>query len=355
MKWKAPKNELISILKNMTFPKSVLLIVASGQINFTSSDNTVMTKSHVEAIIDEVGSACVSATVLYDILTKLRGDYVTFETKEQTLLVKGLKTTVSIALLDMVNFPYQITEPDNWLFTIQSSDLKKAIKKTNHAIQSEKVPDTLKGLQIQASGNELIFIGTDKKQFAMFKLELPSEEHFEAIIPKEHLKWLENILGSGEVSFALQDNFGVFATSTHVLYTRTLNGPYPSLLKMLALKPVCKITLDSDVLINSVELATVTADKTTTKGTKLVYLSTKEDGLTIVARNELGSTNDYIEAATEGDEVKVVYDSSHLIHAVKAAAMSKAELGFVGADSPLIISGDEGTYVISAIKSREVF
>ncbi|SMG58282.1 DNA polymerase III subunit beta [Paenibacillus aquistagni] len=353
MKCSANKHHLLKTLKCMSFPKAILNIDAIDKIYLISSDDTVITKSTIEAEVQDQGRVTVSCTILYDVLSKIRGDIIKLQTKDKKLYVIGESAKVSIATLDDT-FTHEIEEPDQWFFTIPASVMRKAIKKTNHAIQYEKVPDAIKGLHICASGNQLTFTGTDKKQFAMFRIELPSDEQFEAILPKEHLKWVEGILDVGEVSFSIKDNYGVFATDTHILYTRTLNGNYPAVLKLLDKQTVCTVKVDSNELLKSVELATITADKSNTKGAKEVFLSTKVDGIGIAARNELGDVTDILHAETDGQELKVVYDSTHLIHAIKAASTDKTELGFLGADSPLVINGEDCKFMIGAIKNREV-
>lgn len=353
LKISARKNELIKALRCMSFPKSKLLIEADGCVKLTSSDDTIVIKSQVEADITQVGTCCVATPILLDILMKIRGDKIDLEVKEGNLCIKGNRAQIVVALLDVESFPFRLSEPDTWSFTIGSDVLKKAIKKTAHSIITEKVPNALKGMCIKADGSILTFTGCDTKQFAMYTVELPSQENFAAIIPKEHLKLIENILTEKEVSFVVSNNFGVFATETHVLYTRLLDENYPPAPPVLNKEPKCQVEIESLELINSIELATITADKAS-KGVKAVLIKTVDGGIEIAARNELGKTTDFISAETHGEEIVCSYDSGYLIHALRAADMEKVALGFVGKNAPLIINGESGSFLVGAVLTREV-
>jgi len=255
--------------------------------------------------------------------------------------------------LDVDSFPFQLSEPDSWYFTIDSEVMKKAFKKTSHSIITEKVPNALKGLRIKADGYTLTFTGCDTKQFAMYSTEIPSEEYFEAIIPKEHLKLVENILIEKEMSFTISNNFGVFATEKHILYTRLLSENYPPAQSVLNRQLKCQVEVDSSELISSIELATITAEKSS-KGIKAVIIKTTEDGLEIAAKNEIGMTKDLINADTQGEQLSCAYDSGYLIHALKAAEMPRIKLGIVDRNGPVIINGESSSFSVMAFLSREV-
>jgi len=355
LKLSAKKNDLIKAIRCMTFPKSKLLIEAvDSTVKLSSSDDTVVIKSQVDADVHQIGKCCVSTPIIFEILSKLRGDTVDLEVKEDKLSIKGSgKQSIVVATLDVDSFPFQLNEPDSWHFTIDSEVIKKAFKKTLHSITVDKVPNALKGMQIKADGSILTFTGCDGKQFAIYSTHIPSEEHFEAIIPKEHLKLVENILIEKEISFTISNSFGVFATEKHILYTRLLVENYPPAPPVLSKDLKCQVEIDSSELINSIELATITANKDS-KGIKAVLLKTVEGGMEIAARNELGKTTDFIIAETNGEEITSAYDSGYLIHALKAADLPNVKLGFVDKNAPLIINGESSSFLVGAVLSREV-
>ncbi|MCY9529153.1 DNA polymerase III subunit beta [Paenibacillus alvei] len=355
MKLSAKKNELIKAIRCMTFPKSKLLIEATDSaVKLSSSDDTVVIKSQVDADVHQSGKCCVSTPIILEILSKLRGDVVELGVKENKICIKGHgKQSIVVATLDVDSFPFQLNEPDSWYFTISTEVMKRAFKKTSHSITVEKVANALKGLRIKADGSTVTFTGCDTKQFAMYSTEIPSEEHFEAIIPKEHLKLVENILIEKEISFTVSNNFGVFATENHILYTRLIDEKYPPAQALLDKSLKCQVQVDTSELIKSIELAEITANKES-KGVKAVKIKTVDGGIEVVARNELGNTTDFISAETNGEEITNVYDSSYLIHALKAADMSSVKLGFVDKNAPLIINGESGSFVVGAVLTREV-
>lgn len=354
MKLRTNKSDLLRAIKCMTFPKSTLLLEVGKDVVLTSTDGTVVIKSQVEAEVIRPGTSCVSGPIFHDILTKIRGDVVGLEIKDGKMMVTGERSRVAVALLDAEAFPFQVEEPEEWIFTIDTQVMREAIKKTAHAIKSDKVPMPLRGLYIEAEGGNLSFMGCDTKQFALYQCELPSEEKFNCIIPREHIKLIENMLEGKEISFALTNYFAVFGTETHILYTRTVNAAYPPARKIIEKQRICQGEIDSSELIRAIELATITADATNTKGVKEIHITARNDGLEVGAKNELGTANDIISAEMTGEEVRVAYDATNLINALKAVGKHTVQVGFSGREEPMIIHGQGCDFAVVAVRSREV-
>ena len=216
MKFTIEKNILLENLSNVVkaiSTKNIIPILNGVKFELnneglflTASDSelTIRTFIQKEAItkIEEEGSIIIQSKYILDIIRKMPADLINFE------LMDGLKIKISsdnsqydLNCLDSKEYPSLKLEESNNPIRIKGDTFKAIINQTAFAISNQELRPLLTGLNFKIVGDVLECIATDSYRLAKknIKLDTPSEEDINIVIPGKNITELDKIIIYDEI------------------------------------------------------------------------------------------------------------------------------------------------------------
>ena len=246
MKFTIEKNILLENLSNVVKAISTKNIIPilngvkfelnSEGLYLTASDSELTIRSFIEsksiANIESEGSIIIQSKYILDIIRKLPADLVNFE------LMDGLKIKISsdnsqydLNCLDPKEYPSLKLEEKENPINIGGNTFKTIISQTSFAISTQELRPLLTGLNFKIVGDVFECIATDSYRLAKktIKLENPSEEDINIVIPGKNVIELDKIITDDEnVEMHVFSNKILFKYKNYLFQSNLLSGAYPN-------------------------------------------------------------------------------------------------------------------------------
>ncbi len=132
--------------------------------------------------------------------------------------------------------------------------------------------------------------------------------------------------------------------------SRLIEGQYPNWQKIIPQNFISRAVVDKEVILKAVKLAAIFAKNES----NVVTIKVNKSGLGITSEaKELGSQQNEVEAAVEGDELQIAFNAKFLQDALSAAGSSQLVIEFSGPLSPALIKpvGIDGLeYIVMPVR-----
>ncbi len=183
------------IEKKTTLPilSNILIEAKESKVKITTTDLDIIYFEEMgPQEIKKEGSTTVSASILYDILRKLKPNTkveLNLLTENKLKLVSG-NSKFNLLCISSDNFPLSEEKVDQKKFEVSPQKLLKLLNKTKIAISNDETRHYLNGIYLHKTQLEnksfLCAVATDSHRLSSSSLEIDSDTHIESIIlPKK--------------------------------------------------------------------------------------------------------------------------------------------------------------------------
>src|SRR3989344_4529454 len=264
------------------------------------SDNKLIVKStnldigvEIETKIKTIEKGClaVPANILLGVLSSIKDERLTFETKDNNLKISSNKNSVVIKCLPYEDFPSipklvpnsSINE-DEKLIKINCHDLISGFKSVWYSASNSSIKPELSSVYVFKEDGGLAFVAPD--MYVVSRLIDGSFPDYKQIIPK------------------------TFGTT---------------------------ITILKNDLINSIKTSNIFSDSLNQVKLKV---DIKNKLLNIESKNnDIGESKESINALVSGDDIELNFNSKYIIDCIQSIPSDSLVLNFGGMGKPLAISG----------------
>ena len=262
------------IEKKTTLPilSNILIEAKDSKIKITATDlDIIYYEKILPKEIKKEGSTTTSASVLYDILRKLRPEdnvELNLQNNSRLKLVSG-NSKFNLLCLSSDNFPLSEEDIDQEKFEVSSQKLLKFLNKTKISISNDETRHYLNGIYLHKTKLEnktfLCGVATDSHRLSSSSLEIDEKTSIEPIIlPKKTIFQLISLLEQSDKSIKISNNKSKikFDVDNGVLISKVIDGRFPDYTKVIPKnnEKILKIKLDE--FKNSIErVTTVSSDR----------------------------------------------------------------------------------------------
>ncbi len=252
-------NNTLPILDNFLFE------LQQKELKISASDleTTISTKMEVES--DSEGSIAVSARLLLDTLKTFPNQPLTFKGAEGVLEISSGQGNYDMSYSDGEEFPKpkELAEPSQ--VTISGDILATAITKTIFATGNDDLRPVMSGVLFEFDEQSLTFVATDAHKLVKYeRTDVSASEKATFIMPKKPLNLLKNIVsGVEEVKVEYNESNAKFEFDDTVLVCRLIDGTYPNYDAVIPKENPNVLTVDRQMLLNSVRRISIFSSKTT--------------------------------------------------------------------------------------------
>lgn len=366
MKFTIEKNILLENLSNVVkaiSTKNIIPILNGVKFELndeglflTASDSelTIRTFIRKEAItkIEETGSIIIQSKYILDIIRKMPADLINFE------LMDGLKIKISsdnsqydLNCLDSKEYPSLKLEESNNPIKIKGDTFKAIINQTAFAISNQELRPLLTGLNFKIVGDVLECIATDSYRLAKknIKLNTPSEEEINIVIPGKNITELDKIIIDDEiVEMHVFSNKVLFKYKNIIFQTNLLSGTYPNTSNLIPNDFSIIVNTNLNNYFAAIDRAALL---TQSKDKNIVKMRIKNNQMIINSyASEIGKVEEKLEIETSNDaNIDISFSAKYMLEALKTMKDDEILILLNGEVKPIVIKSMKDESLIQLI------
>ncbi len=350
------RRNTIPILSN------VLLRAADQALHFKATDLDLEVVDSTAADIGQNGATTLPAHTLYEIVRKLPdGAQVSLElgSSEGQLLLRSGRSRFTLQSLPESDFPdISVGTFDN-TFSIDSTDLKKLIDKTQFAISTEETRYYLNGIYmhtVDVDGNSMLrAVATDGHRLARVEIPAPagSAGMPGVIVPRkavaELLKLLEET--SGDIKVEISTTKIRFTAGNVLLTSKLIDGTFPDYGRVIPSGNDKQLVVDRDPFAAAVDrVSTISSERG-----RAVKLSLADGKLVLTVTNpDSGTATEELEVDYDASALEIGFNARYLLDIAGQLDSDTALFKLSDAGSPTIVQDRDGAAALYVLMPMRV-
>lgn len=354
MKFTIEKNILLENLSNVVkaiSTKNIIPILNGVKFELnqeglflTASDSELTIRAFIdkESInsIEEEGSIIIQSKYILDIIRKMPSDLINFE------LMDGLKIKISsdnsqydLNCLDPKEYPSMKLEEKENPIIVKGNTFKAIISQTAFAISTQELRPLLTGLNFKIVGDVLECIATDSYRLAKknIKLDTPSDEEINIVIPGKNIMELDKIITEDEnVEMHVFSNKVLFKYKNIIFQSNLLSGTYPNTSNLIPNDFAIIVNTKLDNYYDAIDRAALL---TQSKDKNIVKMKIKNKQMIINSyASEIGKVEEKLDVETADDAViDISFSAKYMLDALKTIKDEEILILLNGEIKPIVI------------------
>lgn len=322
-----------------------ILVETIGQNKccFSSFDLEKGVRVVIEAQIEEPGSCIIDAQRLGQIIKIMPENTITLSLKNDVAVLESGKSEFEVFAQGKEAFPSLPDLDTNIGFTMKQKDLYSMISQTLFAVSQSLQRPVFTGELVRIENNSISVVGCDGYRMAVKEKECDLSDatpniSTKVIVPGKTLSELMKMIGD------VDEEIEIKASTKHIIFeikekelmffSRLLEGDYIDYERLIPKQFNTFVYVYTDVMISSLERASLVSEENTTAGSKsFVKLSVTDGRCEISSVSSKGKVKDEIPIEKEGADIDIGFSCKYLIDALKACKSEKVKISLA---SPLI-------------------
>ena len=337
----------------------VLLSTDGGRLKLSATNLEIAISTWVGAQIDEEGTLTVPARLLTDFVNSLGHQTlkVTTAGTPNSIAVKGDHVEANINGADANEFPPIPSVGEGTATQVAAKALREAVHQVVFAAAVEDSRPVLTGISMELEGDRLTLAAADGFRLAVHYTTLltPVAEKLLVIIPARTLQEVERLIETDDpvdVVITPQQSQVLFRMKDIEIVSQLIQGTFPNYSQLIPSEHSTRVTVGLGALQRATRTASIFAKDGS--GIIRVQVSLGEAGasgkLTISSRaEEIGDNTGDIEAAIEGEESKIAFNSRYLGEVLGVLGTEQVALEMSTSSSPGVIRPVDGDSYIHVV------
>ena len=316
--------------------QNVLMTTDGAQLTLAATNLEIAITTWVGAMVEEEGTITVPARLLTEFINSLPADtvHITSTDQPKALDLTCARSQAHINGTEAEDFPPIPTVQDGVSVTLNSNALRTAVRQVQFAAATEDSRPVLTGIKMEIKGREFILAAADGFRLAVHTSALEEEaaEAVDIIVPARTLTEVVRLLGDQEEQVEMVVNAAksqvLFRLRGAELVSQLVQGTFPNYGQLIPQGFATRAVVTQ----SEIERAARTASIFAKDGSGIIRLQMTpgDDGngggkLTVSARaEEVGDHQGETDAAVEGEEGKIAFNSRYLLDVL--GALDKPEV-----------------------------
>ncbi len=332
---------------------NVLIASDEGRLKLSATNLEITISCWLDADFEEDGAITVPARLLSDFVGTLPNDRISMTVSPRSRQVKleCARNEASIGGLDADDFPPPPVVKDGIDVQIDAKALRQAIAQTVFAAATDDSRPVLTGVDTKFDGKTLTLAASDGFRLSVYKLTLDeSVEGTEIVVPAKALAELSRLLGEEDGPITLRTNAAksqvLFRLQNAEMIAQLIQGTFPNFNQLIPASYTSKAVAEVGEFLRETRTASVFARDGS--GIVRLVVSPGEGAamgkVVISARaEEVGDNEGEIDAAVEGEGVKIAFNGKYLQDVLQALEGGQLAMETTGPSSQGVFKtvGDE--------------
>jgi DNA polymerase-3 subunit beta len=321
---------------------NVLFSAADNKLEIYSTNMDISSICQIEANVEVVGRAVVSAKMLFDIIRKFPPGEIQIRRMDNNWIeLKSSSVQYKVAGLHPEEYP-TIEKPKKIDYvSINPKTLMKLIKKTIFAVSTEDVKKILGGIFFDFSeDNFLKLVATDGHRLALvmepinFKFKRKIENG--VVLPRKGMAELLKILEETDedIKVSFDEKMAVFKTDTKILMMKVLEGTYPDYNQVMPRENDKILKINRQRFYEALSrMVIVSAERS-----NIVKISFLDEGIVVSSEspNE-GEGKEFVEAEYKGSKMDIGFNARYIMDVLEVKEDEVVEMRMLDELSAVLI------------------
>jgi DNA polymerase-3 subunit beta len=319
---------------------NILLTIVDDKLQLTGTDLEVELSAIVTLkTLGTPGSITVPARKLLDICRLLPEDSILeFSHAEHRLTLTVGKSRYSLATLPATEFPKVNDIADGTHLTLDTTQLKQLIERTQFAMAQQDVRYYLNGTFWHLEGNTMTTVATDGHRLSLCKTALVQLQDVptKIIVPRKAIMELVRILAGYEeaIQILVSTNHIRFVCADIVLVSKLIEGRFPDYQAIIPKNCQQHLRIDRDLLKAILTRVSILSNEKY----RGVRLAMQTDHLRISASNpEHEEATEEVASKFDGEQIEIGLNVNYLLDVLNTLPKGIVILSFLGADKSVLI------------------
>ena len=328
--------------------QNVHLSTDNHRLKLAATNLEIAISTWVPGQVEEEGAITIPARLVTEFVNSLPQDPINIAMVQQPL---GLELSCGrfdahINGQDANDFPPIPTVDTGIIGKISAAVLKDAITHVAFAAATEDSRPVLTGVKVEITGDDFTFAAADGFRLAVYegKLLEPISEDISFLMPSRTLQEVNRLVGSQDTTIEFtvtpSKSQALFRLDNVEIVSQLVQGTFPNYTQLIPESFDTKAIVDQAAFLRATRTASIFARD----GSGIVRLNTvgakdgSEGKLTISSRaEELGDNEGEIDAAVEGPESKIAFNSKYLTEVLDVLGSGEIALETTTPSSPGVI------------------
>jgi DNA polymerase-3 subunit beta len=270
--------------------------------------------------VETEGTLLLPGRLLADVVRSLPDGQVTLalRAEQRDVELTAGSARFHLRTLPAEDFP-RLPELDGDAARLPATPLAETIDRVARAASRDEVRPILTGVLVQAEDNRLTMVATDSYRLSVKHTELEASlpEAIEANVPARALRELARIVaqeGPEEVAISLARNQAVFQAGPVVLFSRLIDGQFPSWRQLIPESFEHEVRLPRAELVDVARRVSQLAQRNAP-----LRFAFAEGELTVAAETpEVGDASEALPAPYSGEPLEIAFNPQFLIEGLES-------------------------------------
>ena len=321
------------------------------KLTLTASDNDITIQTTIEPANDDdftvesEGSIIIQGKYILDIVRKLPDKYINIEViDELKILIYTENSEFNLNGISESEYPNIGLEESKKKVNINVGAFKNIVNQTAFATSNEESKPVLTGINFNIVGDILECNSTDSYRLArkVVKLDKPSEENYNIVIPSHNIIEFSKILtdDEDEIELHIFSNKILFKNGNLKFESRLINGTYPNTSNLLPDDSFLVVTTSLNAFYDVIDRVSIL---TSDKEKNIVTLETSDNTLILRSSSaEIGRVEEKMYITKNNSEnIKISFSAKYMMEALKSFSTETVDIHFVGEVKPILIKSSE--------------
>ena len=336
---------LIPVLAGIKFELKKKKLTLTASDNDITIQTTIEPKEEDDFTVENEGSIIIQGKYILDIVRKLPDKFINIEViDELKILIYTENSEFNLNGISESEYTNIGLEESKKKVIIKAGDIKNIVNQTAFATSNEESKPVLTGINFNIVGDVLECNATDSYRLSrkVLKLDKPSEENYNIVIPSHNIIEFSKILTDDEEEVELHvfSNKILFKTNNLKFESRLINGTYPNTSNLLPDDSFLVITTSLNAFYDVIDRVSIL---TSDKEKNIVTLETNGNMLVLRSSSaEIGRVEEKMPITKNNSEdIKISFSAKYMMEALKSFSTDSVDIHFVGEVKPILIKSTE--------------
>lgn len=332
--------------------KNVKLMSTGNQITLAATDSEIGLRVEVSDVIQcDGGEGLLPTSRMIQVLSELENDDdLRLEIGDSKVWIRGKSAEFQFVTEDHDGFPDVAKFKDKSFFEIKASDLRRLIRRTLFACDTESTRYALGGIQFEIAGGRAIFAATDSRRLAVDSAAVETIGNATApasapVIPLKAMKLLGTIVEEeGTVQIAFDKNGIAIKAGLVMLTSQFVQGRFPDWRKVMPSHSEVDLDLVVGPFFGAIRQAMIMRDK----DNSAILFTLSKGQLRLKAEvADMGESKIDIPVGYEGEPITLKFDPKYFADVLRVLdCSSQLQLRILSPEDPALLQSQEYKVIV---------
>lgn len=321
----------------------IQLEAIDGTLQLSAFNYETSARHHIEAGIDESGTALVLGKLLADITKSLPAEKTYLSTDGSTLTISSGKSTFTMQLMPETEYPDLPVVPAK-IGQVDAPTFVQAVSQASVAVSREENRPVLTGVRIQFEGDKVVMTATDRFRLSRSSFSWTPQDPAIDTTTLVRGSLLRDVARSLDEHQNVRLDFDTenpallgFENAGRVSTSQIIDGEFPAVDRLFADEYPIQAVIDKQALIGAIKRVALVAERNAP--IRMVFEG-QELTLSAGAMDEAQAT-ETLDIDMDGDDITVAFNPSYLIEGLSAITEPYVRMKMTTPVKPVEFNGQQ--------------